>query len=365
MKIAPAVAKAAMDSGVATRPIEDFDAYVEKLSQFVYKTNLFMKPVFAKAKQDKKRVLLTDGEESRVLHAVQEVATLGIAEPILIGRTAVIEQQIKKLGLLIKKDIDFKVIDIESNPYFDECWTAYHHKLKRHGMTESGAKLKMRHNSTALGAMLVELGKADSLLCGLVGPYGSHLKELRKVMKVKDGEIPATVNGLILPIGNLFIADTFVNPNPTTEELAKIVLMSAQEMQHFGIKPQVALVSHSNYGSFEDESAVKMKGVLPLVRQADSDLIIDGEMRCNIALSESLRNEVMPDSPIKGAANLLIMPNMETARISLNLLQGTSNAVTIGPILMGFEKSVHVLTSASSVRRIINMIAVAAVKSQV
>ncbi|MFZ7235170.1 NADP-dependent malic enzyme [Avibacterium gallinarum] len=364
VKIAPAVAKAAMDSGVATRPIEDFDAYLEKLTQFVYKTNLFMKPVFAQAKQDKKRVLLTDGEETRVLHAVQEIATLGIAQPVLLGRTHIIEEKIKKLGLHLEAGRDFDIIDIENNPFYDECWQRYHDKLKRQGMTPSGAKRKMLHNPTALGTVLLELGKADAMLCGLVGPYASHLGAIKDFTGVKVGAIPATVNGLVLPTDNLFIADTFVNPNPTAEELAEITLMSAAEVRRFGIEPQVALVSHSNYGSFNDENAVKMREVLKLVREKAPELIIDGEMHCDIALSESLRKEVIPDSPLKGAANLLIMPTMEAARISLNLLQGTATPITIGPILMGVNKTAHILTSASSVRRIINMVAVAAVKAQ-
>ncbi|QEH17487.1 NADP-dependent malic enzyme [Histophilus somni] len=364
VKIAPAVAKAAMDSGVATRPIEDFEAYIEKLTQFVYKTNLFMKPVFAQAKEDKKRVILTDGEEKRVLHATQEIATLGIAYPVLLGRTHIIEESIKKLGLQLQVGRDFEIIDIENNPYYEECCDTYYNKLKRQGMTPTGAKRKMLHNPTALGAVLLELGKVDAMICGLVGPFAAHLATVKEVVGEKEHEIPATVNGLVLPTGNLFIADTFVNSSPTAEELAEITIMSAKEVRRFGIEPQVALVSHSNYGSINDPSAVKMRQVLELVREKAPDLIIDGEMHCDIALSENLRKEVMPDSPIKGAANLLIMPNMETARISLNLLQGTATPITIGPILMGVEKPAHILTSASSVRRIINMVAVAAVKAQ-
>ncbi|QEH08422.1 NADP-dependent malic enzyme [Histophilus somni] len=364
VKIAPAVAKAAMDSGVATRPIEDFEAYIEKLTQFVYKTNLFMKPVFAQAKEDKKRVILTDGEEKRVLHAIQEIATLGIAYPVLLGRTHIIEESIKKLGLQLQLGRDFEIIDIENNPYYEECCDTYYNKLKRQGMTPTGAKRKMLHNPTALGAVLLELGKVDAMICGLVGPFAAHLTTIKEVVGEKEHEIPATVNGLVLPTGNLFIADTFVNSSPTAEELAEITIMSAKEVRRFGIEPQVALVSHSNYGSINDPSAVKMRQVLELVREKAPDLIIDGEMHCDIALSENLRKEVMPDSPIKGAANLLIMPNMETARISLNLLQGTATPITIGPILMGVEKPAHILTSASSVRRIINMVAVAAVKAQ-
>ncbi|MFC0969369.1 NADP-dependent malic enzyme [Pasteurella multocida] len=361
VKIAPAVAKAAMDSGVATRPIKDFDAYIEKLTQFVYKTNLFMKPVFAQAKQNKKRVLLTDGEESRVLHAVQEIATLGIATPILLGRPSVIAQKIKQLGLHIQEGRDFELVDIENNPYFEECYKTYHNLLKRKGITPAGAQRKMLHNPTVIGATLLQLGKADAMLCGLVGPYASHLSNIKEVIGVQPCVLtPATVNGLVLPTGNLFITDTFVNHNPTAQELAEITIMAANEVSRFGIEPKVALVSHSNFGTFDDPSAVKMREVLHLVKEKAPDLIIDGEMHCDVALNEKLRQDIMPDSPLKGAANLLVMPNMEAARISLNLLQGTATPITVGPILMGINKPVHILTSASSVRRIINMVAIAA-----
>ncbi|HDR1155390.1 TPA: NADP-dependent malic enzyme [Pasteurella multocida] len=361
VKIAPAVAKAAMDSGVATRPIKDFDAYIEKLTQFVYKTNLFMKPVFAQAKQNKKRVLLTDGEESRVLHAVQEIATLGIATPILLGRPSVIAQKIKQLGLHIQEGRDFELVDIENNPYFEECYKTYHNLLKRKGITPAGAQRKMLHNPTVIGATLLQLGKADAMLCGLVGPYASHLSNIKEVIGVQPCvPTPATVNGLVLPTGNLFITDTFVNHNPTAQELAEITIMAANEVSRFGIEPKVALVSHSNFGTFDDPSAVKMREVLHLVKEKAPDLIIDGEMHCDVALNEKLRQDIMPDSPLKGAANLLVMPNMEAARISLNLLQGTTTPITVGPILMGMNKPVHILTSASSVRRIINMVAIAA-----
>jgi len=361
VKIAPAVAKAAMDSGVATRPIKDFDAYIEKLTQFVYKTNLFMKPVFAQAKQNKKRVLLTDGEESRVLHAVQEIATLGIATPILLGRPSVIAQKIKQLGLHIQEGRDLELVDIENNPYFEECYKTYHNLLKRKGITPAGAQRKMLHNPTVIGATLLQLGKADAMLCGLVGPYASHLSNIKEVIGVQPCvPTPATVNGLVLPTGNLFITDTFVNHNPTAQELAEITIMAANEVSRFGIEPKVALVSHSNFGTFDDPSAVKMREVLRLVKEKTSDLIIDGEMHCDVALNEKLRQDIMPDSPLKGAANLLVMPNMEAARISLNLLQGTATPITVGPILMGMNKPVHILTSASSVRRIINMVAIAA-----
>ncbi len=365
VKIAPAVAKAAMDSGVATRPIEDFDAYIEKLTQFVYKTNLFMKPVFAQAKLNKKRVLLTDGEEPRVLHAVQEIATLGIATPVLIGRPEVIAQRIKSLGLHVQQGVDYEMINIENNEYHQECWTAYYELRKRHGITPVTAQREMRTNPTVIGATLLHLGKIDAMICGLMGSYASHLEIIKNVIGTKPGvSTLATVNGLVLPKGNLFITDTFVNLEPTAQQLADITLLAAEEVRRFGIEPQVALISHSNYGASDDPSAVKMRDVLSLVQHRAPNLIIDGEMHCDIALSARLRETIMPDSPLKDAANLLVMPNMESARISLNLLQGVETPITVGPILMGVNKPAHIITPVASVRRIINMVAIAAVKAQ-
>ena len=365
VKIAPAVAKAAMDSGIATRPIEDFDAYIEKLTQFVYKTNLFMKPVFAQAKLDKKRVLLTDGEEPRVLYAVQEIATLGIALPVLIGRPSVIEQRVKSLGLHLRVGHDYEIIDIEGNEHHQECWTAYYELRKRNGVTPATAQREMRTNPTVIGATLLHLGKIDAMVCGLMGSYASHLKIIKNVIGTKPGvSTLATVNGLVLPQGNLFITDTFVNQEPNVDELSDITLMAAEEVRRFGIEPQVALISHSNYGSSDHPSAVKMREVLAQVKERAPDLIIDGEMHCDIALSARLRQNIMPDSPLKDAANLLVMPNMESARISLNLLQGVETPITVGPILMGVNKPAHIITPVASVRRIINMVAIAAVKAQ-
>ena len=365
VKIAPAVAKAAMDSGVATRPITDFDAYIEKLTQFVYKTNLFMKPVFAQAKLNKKRVLLTDGEEPRVLHAIQEIATLGIAQPVLVGRPDVIEQRVKSLELHLQAGRDYDIVNIENNEYHQECWNAYYELRKRHGITPATAQREMRTNPTVIGATLLHLGKIDAMICGLMGSYASHLKIIKNVVGTKPGvSTLATVNGLVLPRGNLFLTDTFVNQDPSAEELADITLMAAEEIRRFGIEPQVALISHSNYGSSDYPSAVKMRQVLSIVQERAPDLIIDGEMHCDIALSARLRQNIMPDSPLKDAANLLVMPNMESARISLNLLQGVETPITVGPILMGVNKPAHIITPVASVRRIINMVAIAAVKAQ-
>lgn len=365
VRIAPAVAKAAMDSGVATRPITDWNAYIEKLTQFVYKTSLFMKPVFDQAKANKKRVLLTDGEESRVLYAVQEIVTQGIAFPVLVGRVAVIEEQIKKLGLKLENGKDFEILNTDNEKIYNECWSLYHAKQKRHGVTEAMAKRRMLTNSIAIGSALLELGYADAMVGGLVGTYAANLAVVKEIIGVQDNvKVPAAVNGLVMQSGNLFITDTFVNQDPTAEELAEITLMAAEEVRRFGIEPQVALISHSNYGTLNTPSAVKMRQVLDLVREQDPTLAIDGEMHANTALLPKVREELMPDSPLKGVANLLVMPNMETARISLNILQGTAEPITIGPILMGMKKPAHIITSASSVRRIINMVALAAVKAQ-
>lgn len=265
---------------------------------------------------------------------------------------------------------DFEIIDIEQNPYYEECWQHYYQTLKRQGMSKAGAKRKMLQNPTAIGTELLQLGKGDALLCGLVGPFGSHLRAIEEIIGFQQSAIEpkglaASVNGLILPEGgNLFLADTFVNENPTAQQLADITKMAAQEVRNFGIEPQIALISHSNYGSIKDASAEKMREVLRLVQEQAPDLIIDGEMHCDVALRPDLRAQEMPDSPLKGAANLLIFPNMETARIGLNLIQGTVTPTTIGPILMGVNKPAHILTGSSSVRRIVNMIAIAAAKAQ-
>lgn len=361
VKIAPAVAQAAMDTGVAKRPIENMNEYVERLTQFVYQTSLFMKPVFNKAKLAKKRIILTDGEEKRILLVVQEVATLGIAMPVLLGRTQVILDKIQHLGLTIEQNKDFEIIDIENNPYFEDCWQNYYQKLQRQGMSESGAKRKMIHNPTDLGTELLALGKGDAMLCGLVGPFQSHLNAIKEINGVQNG-ISATVTGLVSSESNLFIADAFVNNNPTAEEIAQITIMASQELQNFGIEPRVALVSSSNFGTIKDENAIKMQQALALIRQQAPHLMIDGEMHSDLALNPILRKEIMPSSPLVGRANLLVMPTLESARISLNLLQGYQSASTVGPILMGINKPAHILTPVASVRRIINMIAIAVTK---
>lgn len=366
LQIAPAVAQAAIDSGVAQRPIADFSAYVEHLSQFVYKTNLFMKPVFTQAKKDLKRVVLAEGEDPRVLRATQELLSQGLAQPILIGRPSVIEMRLKKLGLSLVVGKDFEVVNNESDPRFKEYWMDYYQLMQRRGVSQEKAQQALINNSTLIGCMLVRHGAADALVCGTIGTYHEHFLVVKDIFGYQpDGQIAGAMNALLLPSGNTFIADTYVNENPTAEQLAQITLMAADTVRRFGIEPKVALVSHSNFGTSDSPSAVKMRQTLELVRQRAPSLEIDGEMHGDAALDDAVRNEVMPNSRLKGPANILIMPNMEAARISYNLLRvSSSEGVTVGPVLMGIAKPVHILTRVSSVRRIVNMVALAAVEAQ-
>ncbi|MFJ5390743.1 NADP-dependent oxaloacetate-decarboxylating malate dehydrogenase [Pectobacterium sp. CHL-2024] len=366
IKIAPAVAKAAMDSGVATRPIEDFDAYIEKLTQFVYKTNLFMKPIFAQARQQPKRVVFAEGEDARVLHATQELVTLGLAFPILIGRPSVIEMRLQKLGLQLTIGKDFEVVNNESDPRFKEYWSEYFQLMKRRGVSQEKAQRAVIGNPTLIGAIMVHRGEADALICGTIGTYEEHFDVVEKVFGYREGVHAAgAMNALMLPSGNTFIADTYVNAAPTPEQLAEITLMAAESVRRFGIEPKVALLSHSSFGTSDSPTAQKMRATLALVNKLAPELEIDGEMHGDAALVEAIRREQMPDSPLKGSANILIMPNMESARISYNLLRvSSSEGVTVGPVLMGISKPAHILTPIASVRRIVNMVALAVVEAQ-
>lgn len=366
VQIAPAVAKAAMDSGVAMRPIEDMAAYREKLSEFVYKTNLFMKPIFSQARKEPKRVVLAEGEEARVLHATQELVSLGLAKPVLIGRPGVIDMRLKKLGLKIEAGRDFEVVNNESDPRFKAYWNDYYQIMKRRGVTPAQAQRAVIGNPTLIGAIMVQRGEADALICGTIGDYKEHYDVVEKVFGFRrDVTVAGAMNALLLPSGNTFIADTYVNEDPSPEALAELTIMAAETVRRFGIEPKVALLSHSSFGSSDAPAASKMREVLALVKTRAPELEIDGEMHGDAALVESIRQDLMPDSPLKGAANVLIMPNVEAARISYNLLRvSCSEGVTVGPVLMGIAKPVHVLTPIASVRRIVNMVALAVVESQ-
>jgi malate dehydrogenase (oxaloacetate-decarboxylating)(NADP+) len=366
VKIAPAVAQAAMDSGVATRPIADMDAYVEKLAQFVYKTNLFMKPVFTQARKDRKRVVLAEGEDERVLHATQEIVSQGLATPILIGRRSVVEKRILKLGLKLEIDKDFELVNNESDPRFSEYWQEYYRIMQRRGVSQEQARRRMIGNTTLIGAMMVRRGHADALICGTFGAYRQHLEIIVDVLGYNNPErLACAMNALMLPNGNIFITDTYVNPGPSAEQLAGITRMAAKAMKRFGITPKAALLSNSSFGSVDCPSAQKMRQVLATVRAEEPGLEIDGEMQGDAALVEHIRQQAMPDTTLKGSANLLVMPNIESANITYNLLRvSASDGVTIGPILMGIAKPVHILTPISSSRRIINMVALACVDAQ-
>ena len=365
-RIAPAVAKAAAESGVATRPIEDLSAYAEKLSAQIYKTSMFMRPVFEQAKKNIKRIVLAEGDDDRVLHAAQYLATQKLAYPVIIGRQEVIIERLNAQGLAIQIGKDFEVVDLLNNPYYEESWKLYYDQQKRAGVTEEMARKRLLANHTLVGACLVKLGHADGLVCGVVGRWRDHFKVLTDVIGYDNPEKNAfAMNALISNKGNFFIADTYVVDEPTVEQLTAGTLMCAREMKRFGIEPKVALVTNSNYGSHQNADSKKMREVLERVRQLDSALEIDGEMQADLALNETLRRQIFPETTLLGSANLLVMPNVEAANISYNLLRvNATNGVTVGPILMGLNAPVHIVTPMSTVRRIVNMAALAAVDAQ-
>lgn len=310
--------------------------------------------------------MLAEGEEERILHATQELISLDLAYPILIGRPSVIEKRIEKLGLQIRIGEDFELINNENDPRFKTYWQQYYQLMKRYGVSQEMARREVINNPTLIGALMIHQGEADGMICGTIGSYHQHFTIIKNVLGFRqNSSVAGAMNALMLPTGNTFIADTYVNDNPTPEELAELTLMAAQAVRRFGIEPKVALLSRSSFGSSDCPSAQKMRKTLALVKRADPNLEIDGEMHGDAALVESIRRDIMPDSTLKGSANLLIMPNMEAARISYNLLRVTSsNGVTVGPVLMGVAKPVHILTPVVSVRRIVNMVALAAAEAQ-
>jgi len=362
-RIAPAVAKAAMDSGVATRPITDFDAYRQQLTNFVYHSGFVMKPVFAAAKAAPRRVIYAEGEDERVLRAVQVVVDERLANPILIGRPEVVEMRLKRFGLRIKPGKDFELVNPESDARYREVWTEYYKAMNRKGVSPDDAKAHVRQSTTLIGAMLLRRGDGDAMLCGTFGRHKDHLRHIGNVIGLKTGaSIFAAMNVLLLAKRTLFITDTYVNEDPSVEQLAEITIMAAEEVKRFGVVPRIALLSHSNFGSDDSPSALKMSRARDLVEKLAPDLEVEGEMHGDAALSESIRNHVHPDSRLKGEANLLIMPNLDAANISFNLLKMTGGeGVTVGPILLGAAKAVHILTPTATVRRMVNMTALCVV----
>ena len=360
-RVAPAVAQAAMDSGVATRPIADMDAYREHISNFVNHSGLLMKPVYDLAKKQPRRLIYAEGEDERVLQAVQMVVDDRLALPILIGRPAVVEMRIKKLGLRIRAGEHFELVNPENDPRYRGYWMEYHRMMQRNGVTPEHAKREMRRSGALIGAMLIHMGDADCMLCGTFAQPLEHLHYISEVIGLRPGaSVFAAMNILLLPNRTLFICDTHINLDPTAEQVAEMTLLAAEEVRRFGIVPKVALLSHSSFGSFEDESACKMKRAHELLERMDPTLEMEGEMHGDAAISESLRLQVFPSSRLKGEANLLIMPNLDAANIAFNLLKMIAgDGVTIGPVLLGAAKSIHILTPTATVRRIVNMSALA------
>ncbi len=366
--IAPAVAKAAMDDGVAQRPIKDFDAYRNQLQQFVYHSGTLMKPLFSIAKNvpaNQKRIVFSEGEDERVLRAVQIIIDERLATPILIGRPAVIEYRIDKFGLRMKASEDFEIVNPESDARFRDFWQTYLSLTERKGVSEAYAKLETRRRNSLIGSLLVKKGMADGMISGTIGNLATHLKYIDEVIGHEPGaNVYGAMSGLILPGRQVFLVDTHINLDPTAEQLAELTLMAASEMRKLGIVPKVALLSHSNFGSSNAPSAIKMREVLALIQKADPALEIDGEMHGDSALDATIRAGAVTSSSLQGDANLLVMPNMDAANISYNLLKtAAGNGIAIGPLLLGVAKPIHILTPAATVRRIVNVTTLAVVEA--
>jgi len=359
-KVAPAVAKAAMDSGVATRPLADLEAYRASLVQFVYHSGLIMKPLFAAAKAAPRRMVYAEGEDERVLRAVQIVCDEGLAKPTLIGRPPVIEKRIEQFGLRIRPGREFVLVNPESDPRYRDYWTTYHKLTERKGVSPEYARVEMRRRNTLIGSMMMIKGEADAMLCGTFGTHALHLHYIDQVIGRRAGaKHYAAMNALILPHRTVFLCDTYVTPDPDADHIAEMTVLAAEEIRRFGVTPKVALLSASNFGSLgELPSALKMKQALALITERAPELEIEGEMHGDAALSDEIRRKVFPNSRLRGEANLLVMPTLDAANISFNLLKiASSENVTIGPILLGAARPVHILTPSATVRRIVNMTA--------
>jgi len=364
VKIAPAVAKAAMDSGVATRPIADFDAYNIQLLQFVYHSGLIMKPIFNAAKEGpRRRIVFAEGEDERMLRAAQVVVDEGLARLILVGRPAVVERRIERHGLRIRPGTDFELVNPESDPRYRDYWTEYHRLTERRGVSLQFAQMEMRRRHTLIGAMMVHRGDAEGMICGTFGTYGLHLQYIDQVIGLRPGAKHFyAMNALMLPKRTVFICDTYVNLDPTAEQLAEMTALAAEVIRRFGVVPRAALLSHSSFGTSDAPSAQKMRTALDLIRSLAPDLEIEGEMHGDAALNAELRLANFPRSRLKEEANLLIMPTLDAANIAFNLLKtAAGDGITIGPILLGAARPLHILTSSATVRRIVNMTALTVV----
>ena len=366
VQVAPAVAQAAMDSGVAARPIEDMLAYRASLDAFVFRTGLLMKPVFDAAKRNPKRVVYSEGEEPVVLRAVQSIVDNGLAHPILIGRPTVIQHRIEKFGLRIEPGKDFEIVNPEQDDRYWDYWTTYHAIMERRGISPDTAKTIIRTRNSVIAALMLHRNEADALIAGVVGRYRKVLEYVIDVIGKQEGaNIIAAMGALNTPEGAYFICDTNVNSNPTAGEIAEITMMAAEKIRIFGIKPRIALLSHSSFGSYRDQSAQKMQEALGIIREQAPELEIEGEMTAEMALNEDYRKQLFPNSRLQGPANLLVAPNLDAAHIAFGLTRAISDAVGLGPILLGAGQPAHVLTPSSTARRIMNMTAIAVVDAQV
>jgi malate dehydrogenase (oxaloacetate-decarboxylating)(NADP+) len=364
--LAPAVAKAAMESGIATRPIADFAAYEEKLGQFIYRTGLVMKPVYDRARNDRQRVVYAEGEEETVLRAVQTVIDEQLATPILIGRPDVIESRIRRLGLRMRAGVDFELTNINSDPRFDDYWQQYHALTERRGVTPAAAKNLLRSRPTLIAALMVERGEADAMICGLVGRFNKKLGYLRSVFSLDPGvQGTSAMTGVINDLGVWFFLDTHVQLDPSAEQIAEATLQASFRLKLFGVEPKVALLSHSNFGSHDDASAQKMRRVREILKARMPKLEVDGEMMADTAWDEELRTRIFPNTTLGGRANLFVMPNLDAANITYNMVRVMTDGVALGPILMGVDQPAHILTPSSSPRRVVNMTAIVAVEAQI
>jgi malate dehydrogenase (oxaloacetate-decarboxylating)(NADP+) len=366
VKIAPAVAKAAMDSGVATTPIKDFDAYVQRLNEFVYTSGLIMKPVFSAAKSAPRRIVFAEGEDERVLRAVQVVVDEAIARPILVGRPAILERRIERFGLRLAINRDFDVVNPEFDERYRAYWQEYHRLTERRGVSVAYAKIEMRRRHTLIGAMMIHMGHADGMICGTFGTHALHLHYVDQVIGKRAGvKSYYAMNLLMLPHRSVFIADTYVNHDPDPEQLTEMCGLACEEIRRFGLTPKVALVSHSSFGSSQAPSATKMREALQLIWKRFPEVEAEGEMHGDAALKAELRQAAIGHSKLNGDANLLLMPTLDAANISFNLLKTVSgDGITIGPMLLGAARAVHILTPTATVRRIVNMTALTVVAAQ-
>ena len=364
--LAPAVALAAMDSGVATRPIADMEVYIEKLGQFIHRTGLLMKPVYDRARSDRKRVVYAEGEEETVLRAVQTVIDERLATPILIGRPDVIQTRIERLGLRMREGVDFELTNINDDPRFNDYWQQYHALTERRGVTPAAAKNLLRSRPTLIAALMVERGEADAMICGVVGRFHKKLGYLRSVFDFDRGITgTAAMTGVINDQGAWFFLDTHVQLDPSAEQIAEATMQATYRLKLFGVEPKVALLSHSNYGSHDNPSAAKMRKVREILAKRMPRLEVDGEMMADTAWDEDVRKRIFPNTTLHGRANLFVMPNLDAANITYNMIRVMTEGVALGPILMGLDKPAHILTPAATPRRVINMTAIAAVDAQI